>query len=197
MGSKPSSTIAWIPCLKLCPALSEAASELSMSGSWFSNTLMRRLALNETTTSGTRPPSTKPPRMKSEDAPDTATTRPRPSPAAAITQTSSTARSGRSARSSSRSSRRQWRRLPKARSVARKRPDNTASRSRAPFDFSFAFDWPTCGARRPRSLPAPCTDRARKPASRITRPTAKARSTVPAGVRSARGRNGRAHILLA
>jgi hypothetical protein len=47
-GSWPSSTTVWIPCLKLCPALSEAARVTSRSGSWFSNAFIRRRALKET-----------------------------------------------------------------------------------------------------------------------------------------------------
>ena len=47
-GSWPSSTIVWMPCLKLWPALSEAASVTSRSGSWSSKAFIRRFALNET-----------------------------------------------------------------------------------------------------------------------------------------------------
>ena len=52
-GSAPSSTTDWMPWRKLCPALSDAAIVISRSGSWFSNSLDARLALKETTQSGT------------------------------------------------------------------------------------------------------------------------------------------------
>ena len=44
-GPAPSSTTAWIPCRKLWPALSDAASVVSTSGSWSSIAARRRLRL--------------------------------------------------------------------------------------------------------------------------------------------------------
>ena len=55
-GSWPSSTSVWIPCLKLWPAFSEAASVTSRSGSWSSKASIRRFALNVTQRYGSSAP---------------------------------------------------------------------------------------------------------------------------------------------
>jgi hypothetical protein len=56
-GSWPSSTTVWIPCMKLWPALSEAASVTSRSGSWSSKALIRLRALNHTQPYGSSAPT--------------------------------------------------------------------------------------------------------------------------------------------
>ena len=128
-GGWPSSTTFWIPCRKLWPALSEAASVISRSGSWFSNAASLRFAFSQTTTNGTDAPAAKPSTANNADRPTSPRTIPPRRPAANEIHANSAGFIGRSARSSRRRSERQWRRLPNARSVTRSMAATAAMRS--------------------------------------------------------------------
>ncbi len=79
-GSCASSTIVWIPCLKLWPAFSDAATAISRSGSCSSNAFRRFLALCMTNRIGIDAPIRNAPSRKMPLRPITETRKPTASP---------------------------------------------------------------------------------------------------------------------
>ncbi len=83
-GSWPSSTTAWMPWRKLCPAFREAATVVRRSGSCASNAFRRRLARRFTQPYGMYAPSASAPRSRKNGGLNMAAMIPAPSAAAAM-----------------------------------------------------------------------------------------------------------------
>ena len=105
--------------------------------------------------------------------------RPKTTLVTTVIQTNSTTRSGTSPRSSRRWTERQWRRCPKAASVALKIPLANARRSPPPRSAFSRFWGETCASSLPRSHEPFCAASAIPAATSTRKPTRSVRKSVP------------------